>query len=291
MDGYSGTAAPRMDWESLDLPATWRSFKQHVEFTFGGPLKKKSEEEKCNYLMIWVGEKGRDVFNTWTIPDEDRGKLKTYFDRFEAHVQPKSNTVFMRYKFNLKVQSDQESIDQFVTDLRLLAKHCSYGANADEMVRDRIVFGCRSKKVRESLIKEGSELTLETAIDIARTQELAQAQLRKMDVAAEEMNTVGSFPKARERDGKKNRGKSDKPPKAKRQHSPPKDDRRETAQCQRCGRNHKRQAECRAMGKLCRKCNKMNHFAQMCKTKQVNTVEDSTDSEDELYVGSIDSNS
>ena len=25
---------------------------------FGGQLKSKSEEEKCNYVMLWAGEKG-----------------------------------------------------------------------------------------------------------------------------------------------------------------------------------------------------------------------------------------
>ena len=48
------------------------------------------------------------------------------------------------------------------------------------MVRDRVVIGCQSQKVREKLIQEGSELTLEQAIDIARTYELAQEQLQTM---------------------------------------------------------------------------------------------------------------
>ena len=34
----------------------------------------------------------------------------------------------------------------------------------DEMVRDRVVIGCYSKKVREKLIQEGSELILDKAV-------------------------------------------------------------------------------------------------------------------------------
>ena len=36
--------------------------------------------------------------------------------------------------------------------------------NPDEMVRDRVVVGCYSKKVREKLIQEGSELILDKAV-------------------------------------------------------------------------------------------------------------------------------
>lgn len=36
------------------LPWVWKKFKAYAEFLFNGPLKEKSEKEKCNYLMIWV---------------------------------------------------------------------------------------------------------------------------------------------------------------------------------------------------------------------------------------------
>ena len=57
-------------------------------------MKSKSEEHFCNYLMIWVGDKGRDIYNTWTLSADDKKKLQTYYDKFEAYVKPKSNQVF-----------------------------------------------------------------------------------------------------------------------------------------------------------------------------------------------------
>ncbi len=58
---------PTMNWEATNLPEAWRKFQQHAELMFSGPLKKKGEDEKCSYLLLWVGEKGRDIFNTWTL--------------------------------------------------------------------------------------------------------------------------------------------------------------------------------------------------------------------------------
>ena len=115
MEGISAGSTPKMDWTSGDLPTTWKAFKQHCEFTFGGPLKRKSEEEKCNYLMIWIGDKGRDIYNTWELTVEE-----------EEYVKPKSNKVFARYKFHQKIQREGESFEQFLTDLKLLVKDCGY---------------------------------------------------------------------------------------------------------------------------------------------------------------------
>lgn len=46
---------------------------------FKGPLRARNEEEKCSYLLLWVGEKGRDVYHTWTLTADDAKKLKTYY--------------------------------------------------------------------------------------------------------------------------------------------------------------------------------------------------------------------
>ena len=64
-------SAPKMDWTSRDLPTALKAFRQHCEFTFEGPLKRKSEEEKCNYLMIWVGDKGRDMYKTLELTADE----------------------------------------------------------------------------------------------------------------------------------------------------------------------------------------------------------------------------
>ena len=55
-------SAPRMDWESSNLPDSWDKFQAHVEFDFKGPLKDKMEEEQVAYLLLWIGDKGREIY-------------------------------------------------------------------------------------------------------------------------------------------------------------------------------------------------------------------------------------
>ena len=85
----SGIDTSSVKWEGENLREEWRQFKQHVDLIFSGPLKSRSEAEKCSHLLTWVGQKGRDIHNTWSnIPEENRGKLNTYHERFEQHVNP-----------------------------------------------------------------------------------------------------------------------------------------------------------------------------------------------------------
>ena len=44
----SGVDVAKMQW----VRENWRRFKQHAELMFSGPLKSRSEAEKCSYLLI-----------------------------------------------------------------------------------------------------------------------------------------------------------------------------------------------------------------------------------------------
>ena len=254
--------APRMDWESGNIPEAWKKFKQHLELMFKGPLKSKSEAEKCAYLLIWIGDKGRDVYNTWegTVSEDEKKKLATYYTKFGNYVSPKSNPLFSRYKFYNKCQDIGESFDQFLTEVQLLANDCAFD-NCDEMVRDRILFGTNSQVLREKLIEKGIELTLDRAVDIARTHELSQSQLRIMN-AKQEVHSV------RPR-GRKNRGQQSD---------------RQSRTCTNCGSYHDKSRVCPAKGKKCNLCHKYNHFAKVCrstKSKKVHTAA-ASDGEDSV---------
>ena len=231
----SNVPSPVMNWNSPNLPDAWRKFQQHVELMFSGPLKSRSESEKVSYLLIWVGETGRDIFSTFNnITEENKNLLKTYYDSYENYVTPKSNTVFARFKFHTRVQNQTDTFDSFVTDLKLLVKDCGYH-DPDEMVRDRIVFGTSSPVIREKLINIGSDLTLNKAIETAHAFELSQSQLRTMsgESGVSQIHTVKSTSGMYYKD------------------------------CYFCGRDHGK-GQCPAYGSVCSKCNVRNHWAKQC---------------------------
>ena len=61
MAELTGVPIPSIDWNSNNLPETLRKFKRTCEFIFNGPLSDKDETIKVQYLMLWVGETGRDI--------------------------------------------------------------------------------------------------------------------------------------------------------------------------------------------------------------------------------------
>jgi len=82
--------------------------------------------------MLWVGDKGCEIYSMWEPEADEAKKLNTYYTKFEAYVKPKLNRVFARNKFHQKVQQEGESFEQFLTDLKLLVKDCGYADPDDD---------------------------------------------------------------------------------------------------------------------------------------------------------------
>lgn len=146
------TSVPRFDWDTASLQS-WLKFETHVILMFAGPLYGKNEKQQCAYLLLWTGEKGRDIYSTWTLDEKtEKEKIAVYMDKFKQHIVPTANPVFARYKFFNRNQQPGESVDKFITELRILTQGCEFTSTAltsDSMIRDRIVCGVsnlRSKK-------------------------------------------------------------------------------------------------------------------------------------------------
>lgn len=149
------------------------------------------------------------------------------------------------------------------------------------------VFATNSPKVREKLLNQSADLTLERAIDIARSHEAAQDQLRMINsraTAAQNHAAHAVLSKKTTVYRRKNK-------------LPAKEANRATDKnrsCGRCAQQHSQRDACPAKGRRCKICNKLNHFAKVCKSKQpvthrtVHTVENTGILEaDELFIDAI----
>ena len=94
-------------------------------------------------------------------------KIDVLFTKFEEYCKPKQNVTIERYRFNTRTQSKEETIDQYVLELRLIVKNCVFGNLEEQLIRDRIVCGTYSEDVRQRLLR-ADDLTLEKAISICR---------------------------------------------------------------------------------------------------------------------------
>ena len=77
-----GIQLPQMDWNGSDLPTAFKSFKQYCQLIFDGPLNQKEEKVKATYILLWIGEEGRKIFNSFELSDDEKQKLDVIFDKF-----------------------------------------------------------------------------------------------------------------------------------------------------------------------------------------------------------------
>ena len=115
-----------------NMAENWKRWKQTMRLTLQGPLAEKDEKQQCGYFLLYIGQQGRDIYNTWALKSAEKDKIEPLFERFEAYCNPQQNVTVLRYKFNTRVQRSDENIDQYVTELRRLAWDCSYGQLTDK---------------------------------------------------------------------------------------------------------------------------------------------------------------
>ena len=116
-------------------------------------MARKSEKDECSVFLYVISQKGRDVYNTMNLDDTQRDIINVLFTKFEEYCKPKQNVTVERHQFNTRVQDKVEQIDQYVTDLRLSAKNCSFGNLENELIRDRIVYGVNSDDIKQQLLR------------------------------------------------------------------------------------------------------------------------------------------
>ena len=229
----------------------------YIEFSFAG----KSEKEKCSALLYLIGQSGRDVHSTMKFTNEEKDKVSVLFKKFDELVlqRTKQNVTMERYKFNMRNQGKDETVNQYITALRLLAKNCNFGSLEDEMIRNRLVCGIISERVKGCLLRE-QELSLDKATMICQVEEESSKQM-KLFSDEEPKQVVQAL---------KQTSLQAKPGRAKPQDREPQEA-SEQRSCGNCGFTHRR-SQCPALGKKCYQCGQWNHFAHMCRSKRVATM-------------------
>ncbi|KAJ1165282.1 hypothetical protein NDU88_005710 [Pleurodeles waltl] len=83
--------------------------------------------------------------------DNSLNEFESTLLRLDKHFLPKVSIILQRYYFGKRKQTDDESIEDFVTALRKLASSCNFGENLEERIRDQFMLECKCDKVREAL--------------------------------------------------------------------------------------------------------------------------------------------
>ena len=233
----------------------WSEFAELFEH-FLHAAKIEEDSRKKSFLLVALGQSVYRIYRgLTTTPDED--KYADVCKLLRDYYAPEENEIYERYVFLTRHQQEGESVDAYLSDLRKLVTTCKYSkfgsACVDEMLRDKLVLGIRSETIRLALLRD-CKLTLQSAIDTARTMErasLQHSQLKRYAPTASMTLPDASL-------------------------SQPSllavaDQKQTSRSCYRCGSTHHMAnfPKCPARQSICRNCGKTGHYATVCRQRKV----------------------
>ena len=255
-----------------DRADNWKIWKQRWDnYCIITGLLDQPEDYKCAMLLHSIGIEAMRIFNGLKFSDgEDRNNMAEVIKKFDQHFLGQTQEFFERFQFNRRNHESGESIDEYVSVLRNMAKTCGFcDCMRELLIMDRILLGILDDKTREELLST-HDLTLVKAIEICRARETATIHMKALK--NEEINKVK---------GTKGTQKQKKPMKPRdrtkgKQHQT-ETTRATTKKCYFCKQVHAmRKESCPAWGKVCTSCGEKNHFpaSRKCKGRSVHVVQD-----------------
>jgi hypothetical protein len=235
-----------------------------------------------------MGAKGREIYHAVEMSDDDRKKPERIFNKIRAHIAPTLNPVFARYQFNNIVQGEK-TMEQFITLVKNKAKDCDFGALKDDLVRDRIIFGVSSTKLREKLLQVGKDLKMDRCITMCQEFEYSVSQMKMFNKDTSQVHALSMSDNSKSRTYSRGNTQSRTVRQHGRTESRPEHTGNQQARgtcCGRCGGSHTEDQRCPAKGTQCRKCSKWNHWSKCCKNIKVNEITE--DFGDSFSIDSVD---
>ena len=126
---------------SGNIAENYKRLKQRVNiYMMANGLNGKSDEVKVAIFLNIIGEEGIDIFNNFGLSEEDKKKYELVIQKFDEYLLPKKNIIYERFLFYKRIQEPNESVDNFVKELKKLAQSCEF-TDEQDMIRDRLVLG------------------------------------------------------------------------------------------------------------------------------------------------------
>ena len=256
MDGFR-----RPDPLTFDenIAENWRVFEREYDIFIAAAHSDKSAKTKAYILLNFAGPEAIESSFVYAAevrapgaeggiatPAESREDPECLKKKFREICSPQNNRTMERHKFHTRNQKQGESIESFISDLRIKAKCCHFGDLTDELICDRIVCGVASDTLRKALLRN-RELTLAKAISISWIHEMTE----------ESSKTLAPQTSAASVDAVKlalNRK--------------PQLTSQTIMTCSNCRGNHAaRREKCPAIGQQCHICQRFNHYKSCYRSK------------------------
>ena len=310
-------------------PEEWPKWKESYKmFRTLHRLDKESQEYQVTSLLYLMGmPDSNEILDSFGLSEAEKKTFDVVLEKFTSYFLPKSNSSVQRSLFHQRNQHEGETIDEYVRALYSMAQSCIFRAKR-EQIRDRFLVGVRDTGLIERLALE-SDQDLDHLIGYAKKYEAVKKAVKDKtedEKHADALRWSGPNTQNRQYNPRRahmqnspQKGKTSRQPEEHPQrnwtrnqnvqtsYGPNINDPRNQPQasswrptsgqmCYFCGGNHRLgRNNCPAYGHICEKCQKRNHFPQVCKSRvpQVAEVQEGAEADYEqvdpdAYLGLVE---
>ncbi|XP_052758725.1 uncharacterized protein LOC128202437 [Galleria mellonella] len=259
-----------------DVVQSWQKWKQIFNnYMIAMQFDTCSDERKIAILLHSMGEQCLDIYNSFS--EKEKSTYILVLKSFDDYFIPKKNLAIERHKFfTLKQESD--SLDTFLTKLKKQASVCEFGQLKDSLIRD--MFICNMDKtnnhIREKLLTE-NDVDLYKLVTIYKSLELS---FNSTSYLSQEI-PVATLRSSRTTAHSHSKQLSTSQNGLKQQQAVPFNNNNtanfdNNKKCTRCGQYHR--FKCPAKSVKCKRCHKIGHYYNLCRTPINNIEYDEMDS-------------
>ena len=242
---------PKLDLQ-VDKGSDFEAWKAQWQayYSLSGLLG-ETDTTQVQALTLCFSRETIPIVDNLGLTEEQRGKVASIIAAIEQYVQGQINETVERRNFRKRAQQQGESFDDFLVSLRELSKTCNFCTDdcQQRSIRDQIIEGILDGETKEDLLRV-KDLTLEAAISTCHAHEAARRQ--RVEITG---NASASIHAINFKRPSSNPSTSPSSP---------------TTTCPGCGSSFHPggRKSCPAFKLVYHHCNKVGHFAKVCKSRQ-----------------------